>query len=305
MSGLLKKILAFALVLCLFSGSVPGAAAEEDGEEESGDSRFLGKTWDEVTEEFMAEHYADHDHLSIGYCNTVTGEEHYFNPDAYMIAASLYKVPLNMIFAEKIAAGEMDWSTEISCVPYEILQEYTIVNSNNDMAEILWRAVGTYREYREYIAPYMGEDAETVDPMYYRNNYFTARQMIHCLRLLYDNPQRFPRIIDLMKRAQPDNYFLAEPKPVTVAHKYGYLADETGFYLNDCAICYTEEPFCLVVFTSGIHQPNVFLTEYCALMVDYNEYHTRLDRCSGAVERESLRIMEQLASAVAGLLGNA
>ena len=302
MSGALKRILSFALVLCLLSGLALGAAAEGAEEEESSRdwSRFLGKTWEQVTEEFIEERLADPDHLSIGYCNTVTGEEHYFRGDAYMIAASLYKVPLNMIFAEKVAAGEMDWDTEISCVPYELLQEYTIVYSNNDMAEILWRAVGTYREYREYIAPYMGEDAETVDPMYYRNNYFTAEQMIYCLRLLYDNPDRFPRIVELMKRAEPNNFFLRDPQPVEVAHKYGYLDDETGFFLNDCAICFTEEPFCLVVFTSGIYRANDFLTEYCALMIDYNEYHSWLDRCAGEAGQELSLLTERFASLIFG-----
>ncbi len=298
MRKLLKRILCLTAALCLLLSPGLCAAAEEASGEASGDERFRGKTWEELTEAFIAEHGADPDHLSIGYCNTISGEERYFRGDAYMIAASLYKVPLNMIFAEKVAAGEMDWDTEISMVPYELLQEYTIVNSDNDMAEILWRAVGTYREYREYIAPYCGEDAETVDPMYYRNNYFTAEQMIHCLRLLYDNPDRFPRIVELMKRAQPDRFFLMEPKSVTIAHKFGFLEDETGYYVNDSAIVFTEEPFCLVVFTSGILNPTVFLTEYCDLMIGYNEYHTRIDRCTRAIEREIEQLRERAAACV-------
>ena len=59
-----------------------------------------------------------------------------------------------------------------------------------------------------------------------------------------------------------------------IAHKYGYFPDENwGLILNDSGVIYTEDPFCLVVFTAGIMQPYEFLSDYCTLMIDYTNFH--------------------------------
>lgn len=275
----LKQLICFLAALCLLTALLPCAMAEETGE--PGDERFAGKTWEEVIEDFLEQHYTYAEGVGLGYYNTVTGEEQYYNPDTYYVAASMFKVPLNMLYCEMVANGEIDWDTNIWGYTYEYLLEGTIIDSNNDLAEKLWRAYGVgqnvpYRYYREQIAPYMGEDAENVDPLYYRNNLFTARQMITCLRLLYDNPDRFPRLLDTMKRAEPKRYFKNHPQKVEVAHKYGYVVEDDIFYLNDCGVCYTEDPICIVAFTRGIHEPYAFLADYCTLMIDYTEYHTAL-----------------------------
>ncbi len=272
-----KKLLCLLAALCLLLSAAPAARAEEA----EGDARFADKTWEQITEDFILAHHAENGTVTIGYYNTVSGEEAYWNRDEYMISGSLFKVPLNMIFCERIARGDMDWSTSISGYSYEYLLNGTLIDSNNEQAEILWREAGKgtvrpYRTYREIIAPYMGEDPETADDMYYKNNYFTAGQMLHCLKLLYTEQERFPRILDTMKKAEPHKYFLQDEQKVEVAHKYGYWAEGSVLYLNDCGVCYTEDPFCLVVFTAGIVNPGTFLTEYCALMIDYTEYQTAL-----------------------------
>lgn len=289
----IRKLICLLAAFCLLLLLSPASLAEEPTEE--GDERFVGKTWEQLTEDFILERHADVGTVTIGYCNTVTGEEQYWRGDEYMISGSLYKVPLNMVFCEKVANGEIDWDTRIRGYTYEYMLRGTIIDSNNDLAEQLWREIGKgavrpYRVYREVIAPLMGEDPETADDMYYKNNYFTARQMIHCLRELYDNPERYPRLLDTMKEAEPKNYFLLHPQKVEVAHKYGYLAEGSILYLNDCGVCFTEDPFCLVVFTSGIAKPYEFLTEYCSLMIDYTEYQTALRH------EEELRLSREAAA---------
>lgn len=273
----LKKLLCLFFALGLLLALLPGAGAEDAVD--PNDERFAGKTWEQVIDEFIEEHHLETDRVGLGYLNTVTGEEQYHNPDTYYIAASMFKVPLNMLFLEKISNGEMDWDTNIRGYRYDYLLRGTIIDSNNDLAEVLWRAYGQgkwvpYRYYREQIAPYMGEDAETVDDIYYRNNLFTSRQIITCLHLLYDNPDRFPRLLDLMKEAEPERYFLNHPQKVEVAHKYGYVVEDDILYLNDCGVCYTEDPICIVCFTMGCPEPYKVLADYCTLMIDYAEYHT-------------------------------
>lgn len=262
-------------------------AAFADGED---DERFKDKTWDEVIDQFLTEHNIDPEDVALGYRNTVTGEEHFLNGDTYLVAGSMYKVPLNMIYTEKIHNGEMTMDDTIAGVKYSKLLEWTIINSDNDMAKILWKHLGTYRHYRELIAPYMGEDAATVDAKFYENNFCTARQMIHCLNLLETEKDNFPGLIDVMLKAEPKNYFKFHEQEYEVAHKYGYLVDGSKLYMNDCAIVYTDDPIVIVMFTDTLKNGYVALTDYCSLMSDYAQYHTALRRVQEAEEAERAAI---------------
>lgn len=272
----MKKWICLIAVLCLLPLLSQVSFAETP--EAEGDERFAGKTWEQVTESFIEERHADLGTVTIGYCNTVTGEEQYYNGDEYLVSGSLYKVPLNMVYIDRINDGEMDWDSQVCGYRYERALIESIVYSNNDISQAMAYALGdgNWHAFRETLVPYMCEDQENVEEIFFKNNYSTARQMTFCLKLLYDNQDRYPRIIDLMKEAEPNNYFLKHPQKVEVAHKYGYLVDGGILYLNDCGFCYTEDPFCLVVFTAGIMNPYEFLTDYCALMIDYTEYHTAL-----------------------------
>lgn len=295
-----RKLICLCAALCLLLTLCPFALAEDAAV--SDEERFAGKTWEQVVDAFLEEHHAKSELVGLGYYNTVTGQEEYHNPDTYFIAASMFKVPLNMLFLERISKGEMDWNSDVRGYRYEYLLRSTIIDSNNEMAEVLWRAYGQgqmvpYRYYREQIAPYMGEDAETVEDTYYKNNLFTSRQMIQCLHLLYDNPDRFPKLLDTMKEAEPNRYFKNHPQKVEVAHKYGYVVEDEAFYLNDCGVCYTEDPICIVAFTRGIPQPYAFLADYCTLMIDYTEYHT--------AERHAQELEEARQNAILQLNGPA
>lgn len=285
---LMKKLLCLAAALCILLSLLPTAFAEE------GDERFRDKTWEEVVEAFMAEHGTDPDLVAFGYYNTVTGEEHYHRGDEYMITGSMFKVPLNMLYTEKVARGEIDWDTKFGGIAYSNLLEWSIINSDNQMAEILWKATGSYRTYRELICPYMGVDPETVDHMYWVNNYFTSEQMIHCLKTLYENQENFPRLIDTMLRAEPENYFKFHQQDYEIAHKYGYLVEGWHLYMNDCAICYTDDPILIVLFTDTIKDPYVTMTDFCSLMCDYTQYHTALRREEEArqAEEEAIQSLE-------------
>ena len=266
---LLKIALSAALILCLHLSVLPAASALEE------DERFAGKTWLQVVEEFNERMSIRDQNVAYGYRNTVTGEEHFFNGDTYMVSASMYKVPLNMMVAEELYNGEIDWDTQFGGLTYRKLQEGSIIHSDNDYARILWQHVGNgnYRTYRRAIAPLMGEDADTVDPKYYENNFFTPRQMIHCLNELYTNAERYPGVIECMKLAEPKNYFRRNETRFEIAHKYGFLEDTT-LHMNDCAIVYTDEPILIVCFTDGQFNAYDVLAEFCTLMCDYAQYTT-------------------------------
>ena len=272
----MKKLVTALLALCLVLSLAPAAHAEED-------SRFKGKSWEEVMADFFQLYQVRADYCGFGYKNLVTGEEHYHNGDSYYVAASMYKVPLNMMFAEKVANGEMSWETTVGGYPYETLMQGSIIDSNNAYAETLWNSIGngSYRTYRELMAPYVGEDAQTVDPKYYENNFSTPRQIIYALDLLYNNPDRFPKILDTMKLAEPDRYFRYGEHRYEIAHKYRFLQEEFHTYVNDCGIAFTDEPIAIVAFTDNSPNTLDMLTAYASLMCDYSQYQAARHRQLG------------------------
>ena len=283
-----KKIGMLFLVTALLLAHAPCASAEADLD----DARFAHKTWQEVIEDFLDEHGANPAKVACGWCNTVTGEEQYFNGDQYMTSGSMYKVPMNMIFAEKVHNGEISWDSFVGGYRYEYALHATIVDSNNDVARGMWEYLGGYQPYRHLLAPYMGEDPDTVDEKFYENNFSTPRQNIYALKLLATESERFPRVIDKMLEAEPHKYFKAHEHTVDIAHKYGYFTEGAHLYLNDCAIVYTEEPMCIVLFTDTVVEPYKLLADYCDLMIDYTEYST-------AARREAERIAAEEAAIAA------
>lgn len=304
---LAKKLIPLLLSLLLLLAMLPAGRAEEtpaaepqtalDGEAAAADEGSVsresaaGQTdWETRLLLMLQEHDANPDTIGAGYYNLATGEEHYYNGDQYRVSGSMYKVPLNMLFLDWIAEGKITLDEPIGGYRYAQLLEGTIIDSNNEYAKLLWDYAGAtietnpastlYHRYRILIAPIMGEDPDNVDDKYYENNFFTPRQMITCLRQLYDGGERYDRLIETMQRAEPEKYFKLRERRFNIAHKYGWYAEDPILYLNDCALCFTEDPIAIVLFTTGTENAYGVLTDFCTLMCDYAEekHAERLER---------------------------
>lgn len=225
---------------------------------------------EELIRQYMEENDISSQQLLAGYYNTATGEEAYVSGDVYQEAASMYKVALCMYWAEKVAEGELDWDYRLLNVPLEDLVEQTLVKSSNTCAEILFGVLGSYREYRRTVMPFYGELSEEEQTAFCRTSAVTPRQMIHVLKMLNAEPERYPRVLDYMSRAKPDEYFNYKPLPWKVAHKYGYL-DNGPLIVNDCGVIYTEEPFLLVVMTKNLPQQQQHMNALCRLLGEYTQ----------------------------------
>ena len=273
------KRLFFSAVFIVFIFTIlsPVSAAAEDS--------TPVESWDACVQAFLAENNCPEWSVALGYYNTVTGEEHYYRGDIYMETGSIYKVPLNMLYAERIHNGEMSFDTPVFGIPYETQQQATLIRSDNYYATLLWQNLGSYMQFRDLIAPYMGVDPATADPLYYENRLFTAQQVIHCLRILYEDPERFPGVIDCLLQAEPEDYFFFHEQQVPIAHKYGYISENGSFYVCDCGICYTDDPILIVMFTWDVRLPNNLLADYCTLMCDYAD-HTRTVRLAAEAAAE-------------------
>ena len=293
---ILTLLVILALFLSLGSTALAAESPEEELPPEETDSEMLPpeeeeqSEWEKQLLDLLQEYDADPATITAGYYNFATGEEHYYNADEYRVSGSMYKVPLNMLFLDWIAEGKFRMDDMIGAFRYSELLKGTIVDSNNDYAEILWDYAGAtiqttpastlYHRYRILIAPIMGEDPENVDDKYYENNFFTARQMMTCMKNLYEGGEKYDPLIEVMQQAEPNKYFKLHENRFDIAHKYGWFAEGDTLYMNDCALCFTDDPIAIVLFTTGTQNAYGVMTAFCTLMCEYtqSQYRERIER---------------------------
>ena len=88
----------------------------------------------------------------------------------------------------------------------------------------------------------------------------------------------------------------------------GGVAEDPVLYLNDCALCFTDDPIAIVLFTTGTENAYAVLTDYCTLMCDYAQetHEKRVEReqaeakaLAEAEERDRLAAEEAAAAEAA------
>ena len=241
-----------------------------------------GDTWESLVYRLLDKYEAEEDGVGIGYFNSRTGEEHYINADRYMVSASMFKVPLNMIYADKVSSGEMTMDSDIFGAPYRWYQYRTIVESDNERSVDLMNYLGGYRAFKTAQIPYLGNDPEAdLGWNYQIENFYNPRQFIHMLRSLLAEPERFPGILENMLQATPYSYLHQYERRYPIAQKYGFVEQaesNRGYhtYINACGVVFTDTPFCVVIFTDNVLKAYDLMAEYCMVMCDYTNMVSRL-----------------------------
>ena len=196
--------------------------------------------------------------ISVGYVYTPTGETWFWNEEREYYSASLYKLPLMMLYAEQEYRGKITQETEFYNVPLSRLEELILTESNNEYAHLMMNYLAPSYETRNMMRKWSDIPEEEFSWNYTAASYFTARYMTDVLKTLYYNPEHFPHIAERLLDAQPDHYFrytLDDEYPV--AQKYGNYNDDQGNSWNHTAgIVYTPNPFLLTVMTKydGIYE---------------------------------------------------
>ena len=223
-----------------------------------------------LIENYITENKIKPTQLALGYLNTVTGEEYYVNRDTNFYGASLYKVALNMYYAERVAGGEMEWTTKVRGTALEILMAGSLEQSNNNYSYKLYQALGAYRASKLKCAYLYGltEEEARADRQFWTDSYITPWRMITCLNTLYTEPERFPTVIDHLLLAQPGRYFRLKEDRWEIAQKYGYLG-QFGRDVSTAGIVYAPEPFELVVLTHNLPHAEEHIAAICVLLGDY------------------------------------
>ena len=192
------------------AASAPDTGAALPAAEDSGiiDANELQQWMDS----FVQEHNLNQDYMrfSVGFWYSGTGDSWYYDADQWMYSASLYKVPVSMLMAEKEAAGELSQDSVVNGTTLEYLESTALIYSNNDSGHsmVSWLG-GTYAgkcsdmtiRFTDLPESYFEQD-------FYDVSYYTARYMTQVMRTLYQGGDaKFPHVLDYLKQAQPDDYY--------------------------------------------------------------------------------------------------
>lgn len=238
----MRKLLITILVLMLLCSFAAAYEAPQD---------FTGMTLDDVMASFMEQFRLTENNFSISYYNTVTGESYDFNEKNFQIAASTYKLPLNMCFYEMEQEGKIDPNETFRWTGMSLSEVHrqSVLHSNNEVSEAMTGYWNNYYIYKENMRKYSSLPVEEIDPSFYLTNTSCTRMMMDTLKYLYVNSERFEELISYMKDAMPGQYFKAGVTEYEIAHKYGAVNE----FVNDVAIIYTPQPILLAVYTQGIY----------------------------------------------------
>lgn len=278
-SVMIKRLIILLLAAAFLT--IPCAAAEAEPEKVLDEAEVQ-----ELMAPFIEKYGLDDTNFGLAFLYTGTNESYLINGDVEMYSASMYKVPLCMIIAEKVSLGELEQDGYFGRIQVPVIEESCLISSNNDVAGAVYARLRP--NVAELLTQYSGLDADEL-PHRYQDLFYTPRFMLNTLQTLYENPERFPNIMDCMLQAQPKNYFhrLLGDR-YEIAQKYGQL----NAVLHNAGIIYTPTPIILVVMTEHIDNNHDLIGE---LAVAFADYALTLDE--RVSEMEEKRLAEEAAAA--------
>ena len=263
-----KRLLALLLCFALLGTTAAFAEEEDPAAEDYGilDPAAL----QQIVDDYCRSKGLNSENLSVGFCYPATGDVWYWNADAWYYSASMYKVPVMMILAERYKNGEITDETKISGLTLAEANELILVYSHNDYAHAMMHYIGTDAECRTLYQQYAQLPTDYYVQDFYDYSYFTARFMTQVMQTLYTEQERFPNVIEHLLLAQPGQYFKGGITDVPVAQKYGNFKDSMGRqFTHTTGIVYTENPFILTIMTKNMGAADTVIAQFCGAFEDY------------------------------------
>ncbi len=297
-SRLRRVSTAVLLTVGLLATACASVGAEAAAPDEVTDTRTLSQLIDDLREEYRL----NETNFSVSYFNTVTGESYAWNDTYMMLAASTYKLPLNLYYYELERDGTLDADSPIGGTTLANAHYRSIVNSENEISHAMIDAIGSFPEYKQAMRKYFSMTDEEIDPVYYVDNHYCTRMMMEVLQYLYENAEDYPKLMDYLLQACPDMYAKRYVTEYAVAHKYGSYA---GFE-NDVAIIYAKQPFLLAVYTYNVGGEEI-CARFARELTDYTDSRHQIAleqaeeaaRAEEAAAREAAEEAERLAAEAA------
>ncbi|MFI3284841.1 MAG: serine hydrolase [Erysipelotrichaceae bacterium] len=231
------------------------------------------------------EEYELGDSIGIAIESLTSDESFYYNEQVNFVAASTYKVPLAMVYYDKVNTGVFSLSDEIlyeesyymenepiagayevdSMINIDTLLQYMIVSSDNLSAALLYDYLGGWLSFKTYIMNY--SDNEIPDDFLTYDNVFTPAYISDVLGYLYDHQESYSELILDM---QSSSYFalLGSYDGLTIAQKYGLLNDvvnSIGIVWDDAS----EKAYSIAIFTTLSTEGKQYIYEINQLCISY------------------------------------
>ena len=271
---IISLLSALLIVLCVFAVEMKNTEKKayqgisEIGEDQNTEvenkdnSQFIDMSLAKDIEAYFQENGIDHE--KVAYC--ITDLEHNIkysmNEKDEFIAASIYKLPLAMLYYDKVNEGEYTLDSTFtysgymhedagvissdygigSQVPLSDLLNDLIIYSDNDAGHILYENLGGWKEYKEAMTKY----TDTISENYYTmDNVTTANTMNDVVTYLYDHKEDYKGLIKNMEEAEPGEY-LDRDTQLSMPQKYG-MYDSA---LNSVGFVECNTSYSMVVLTS-------------------------------------------------------
>lgn len=271
---IISLLSALLIVLCVFAVEMKNTEKKayqgisEIGEDQNTEvenkdnSQFIDMSLAKDIEVYFQENGIDHE--KVAYC--ITDLEHNIkysmNEKDEFIAASIYKLPLAMLYYDKVNEGEYTLDSTFtysgymhedagvissdygigSQVPLSDLLNDLIIYSDNDAGHILYENLGGWKEYKEAMTKYTDSISENY---YTMDNVTTANTMNDVVTYLYDYKEDYKGLIKNMEEAEPGEY-LDRDTQLSMPQKYG-MYDSA---LNSVGFVECNTSYSIVVLTS-------------------------------------------------------
>lgn len=271
---IISLLSALLIVLCVFAVEMKNTEKKayqgisEIGEDQNTEvenkdnSQYIDMSLAKDIEAYFQENGIDHE--KVAYC--ITDLEHNIkysmNEKDEFIAASIYKLPLAMLYYDKVNEGEYTLDSTFtysgymhedagvissdygigSQVPLSDLLNDLIIYSDNDAGHILYENLGGWKEYKEAMTKYTDSISENY---YTMDNVTTANTMNDVVTNLYDHKEDYKGLIKNMEEAEPGEY-LDRDTQLSMPQKYG-MYDSA---LNSVGFVECNTSYSIVVLTS-------------------------------------------------------
>lgn len=185
------------------------------------------------------------------------------NKSENFTAGSVYKLPLSMIWYDKLERGEVSLYSSYSYdesdkeygggyiesrydagepIPlYDILYG-ALVYSDNMSGHIMFNNLGGWYNFKVLAARY--SDKEQDEEFYSLDNVLNAEYMSDVMKQIYDHQDTYATVIEYLRYASPDE-FLNNTIQVNMVQKVGFYEDA----MNACGLSLDGHPYIFCIFT--------------------------------------------------------
>ncbi|MBP3463893.1 MAG: serine hydrolase [Clostridia bacterium] len=238
----------------------------------------------EVIENYINNEGLNSTNFAFFYYNVEKNEYYFYNEYTYFTAASTIKVPLAMVYYDKInnkdltlestlqyksenyEAGAGNTSSTYKAgdyIPLSFLLKEMIVNSDNTATNILKTGLGGETAYRILIKQYTKEN---LIEQFNTDNVTTAKYSYDVLKRLYENQDKYQELISLMKKSSGGGYLKKKVTNYEIAHKYGSFEGN----VHDFGIVYADTTYLIGVFTKDINNAENLIADINKSVLENN-----------------------------------